>query len=125
MGIMNTIEAFENPTPITTRYLRQNKWVVNYYDVNDTWRKTLIVPIDEMDEHGRSLFIVFELLYCITTKIFTARVFNITSSHIIGKFSSKVYSRRNFDSQDELELLLENNTLLKIFKKNENNERED
>lgn len=125
MGIMNTIEAFENPTLITTRYLRQNKWVVNYYDVDDTWRKTLIVPVDEIDEHGRSIFIVFELLYCITTKILTARVFNITSPNIIGKFSSKVYSRRNFDSQDELELLLEYNTLLKIFKKNENNERYD
>ena len=122
MGIMNAIEAYENQTPITTRYLRQNKWVVNYYDVDDTWRKTLIVPVDEMDEHGRSIFVVFEVLYCITTKIFTARVFNITSPNIIGKFSSKVYSRRNFDSQDELELLLEYNTLLKIFKKDENNE---
>lgn len=122
MGIMNAVEAYENPTPITTRYLRQNNWVVNYYDVDDTWRKTLIVPIDEMDEHGRSLFVVFEFLYCITTKILTARVFNITSPHIIGKFSSEVYSRRNFDSQDELELLLEYNTLLKIFKKDENNE---
>ena len=122
MGIMNAIESYENPTPITTRYLRQNKWVVNYYDVNDTWRKTLIVPIDEMDEQGRSLFVVFEVLYCITTKILTARVFNITSPNIIGKFSSKVYSRRNFDSQNELELLLEYNMLLKIFKKDENNE---
>lgn len=122
MGIMNAIESYENPTPITTRYLRQNNWVVNYYDVDDTWRKTLIVPIDEMDEQGRSLFVVFELLYCITTKILTARVFNITSPHIIGKFSSEVYSRRNFDSQDELELLLEYNMLLKIFKKDENNE---
>ena len=117
MGIMNTIEAYENPTPITTRYLRQNKWVVNYYDVDDTWRKTLIVPVDKIDEHGRSLFIVFELLYCITTKIFTARVFNITSPHIIGKFSSEVYSRRNFDSQDELELLMEGNMLINMFKK--------
>lgn len=116
MGIMNTIEAFENPTPITTRYLRQNKWVVNYYDVNDTWRKILIVPVGEIDEQGRSLFIVFELLYCITTKILTARVFNITSSHIIGKFSSEVYSRRNFESQDELEYLLEDNVLINMFK---------
>ena len=117
MGIMNTIETFENPTPITANYLRQNKWVVNYYDVDDTWRKTRIIPVDEMDEHGRSLFIVFELLYCITTKILTVRVFNITSPHIIGKFSSEVYSRRNFDSQDELELLMEGNMLINMFKK--------
>lgn len=116
MGIMNTIEAFENPTPITTRYLRQNNWVVNYYDVDDTWRKTLIVPIDKIDEQGRSLFVVFEVLYCITTNILTARVFNITSPHIIGKFSSEVYLRRNFDSQDELELLMEGNMLINMFK---------
>lgn len=113
MGIMNTIEAFENPTSITTSYLRQNKWVVNYYDVNDTWRKTRIIPIDETNG---SLFVVFELLYCITTKIFVARVFNITSPHIIGKFSSEVYSRRNFDSQDELECILEDNVLINMFK---------
>lgn len=116
MGIMNAVEAYENPTPITTKYLRQNKWVVNYYDVNDTWRKTRIVPVDEMDEQGRSLFVVFELLYCTTTKIFVARVFNITSSHITGKFSSEVYSRHNFDSQDELELLMEDNILINMFK---------
>ena len=116
MGIMNAIEAYENPTPITTRYLRQKKWVVNYYDVNDTWRKTRIVPVDEMDEQGRSLFVVFELLYCITTKILTARVFNNTNPHITGKFSSEVYSRHNFDSQDELELLMEDNTLINMFK---------
>ena len=122
MGIMTAIEAYEKPTPITTRYLRQNKWVVNYYDVNDTWRKTRIIPVDEIDEHSRSLFVVFEVLYCITTKILTARVFNITSPHIIGKFSSEVYSRRNFESQDELELLMEDNTLINIFKKDENNE---
>ena len=122
MGIMNTIEAYENPTPITANYLRQNNWVLNYYDVDDTWRKTRIIPVDEIDEQGRSLFVVFEVLYCITTKILTARVFNITSPHIIGKFSSEVYSRRNFDSQDKLELLLEYNMLLKIFKKDENNE---
>lgn len=116
MGIMNTIEVFENPTPITTRYLRQNNWVVNYYDVDDTWRKTLIIPVDKIDEYGRSLFIVFELLYCITTKILTARVFNITSPHIIGKFSSEVYSRRNFESQEELGYLLEDNVLINMFK---------
>jgi hypothetical protein len=104
MGIMNAVEAYENPTPITTKYLRQNKWVVNYYDVNDTWRKTRIVPIDETKG---SLFVVFELLYCTTTKIFVARVFNITSPHITGKFSSEVYSRRNFESQEELEYLLD------------------
>ena len=125
MGIMTAIEAYEKPTPITTRYLRQNKWVVNYYDVNDTWRKTRIIPVDEIDERGRSLFVVFEVLYCITTKILTARVFNITSPHIIGKFSSEVYSRHNFESQDELELLMEDNTLINIFKKDENNERYD
>ena len=113
MGIMNAIEAYENPTPITTRYLRQNKWVVNYYDVNDTWRKTRIVPIDETNG---SLFVVFELLYCTTTKSFVARVFNITSPHITGKFSSEVYSRHNFDSQDELELLMEDNILINMFK---------
>jgi hypothetical protein len=113
MGIMNAVEAYENPTPITTKYLRQNKWVVNYYDVNDTWRKTRIVPIDETKG---SLFVVFELLYCTTTKIFVARVFNITSPHITGKFSSEVYSRHNFDSQDELELLLEDNILINMFK---------
>ena len=116
MGIMNAVEAYENPTPITTIYLRQNNWVVNYYDVDDIWRKTLIVPVDEMDEQGRSLFVVFELLYCITTKILTARVFNITSPHITGKFSSEVYSRHNFDSQDELELLMEDNILINMFK---------
>lgn len=116
MGIMNTIEAFENTAPITASYLRNNNWVLNYYDVDDTWRKTRIIPVDEMDEHGRSLFVVFELLYCKTTKILTARVFNITSPHIIGKFSSEVYSRRNFDSQDELELLLEDNMLINMFK---------
>lgn len=113
---MNAVEVYENPTPITTKYLRKNKWVVNYYDTNDTWRKTLIVPVDEMDEQGRPLFVVFELLYCITTKIFVARVFNITSPHIIGKFSSEVYSRHNFDSQDELELLMEDNILINMFK---------
>lgn len=122
MGIMNTIEVFENPTPITSKYLRQNKWVVNYYDTNDTWRKTRIIPINEMDEHGRLLFVVFEVLYCITTKILVIRVFNIASTHIIGKFSSKVYSRHNFDSQNELEILLEDNILINIFKKDENNE---
>ena len=116
MGIMNAIESYENPTPITTKYLRQNKWVVNYYDVNDTWRKTRIVHVDEIDEQGRSLFVVFELLYCTTTKIFVARVFNITSPHITGKFSSEVYSRHNFDSQDELELLMEDNILINMFK---------
>lgn len=122
MGIMNAIESYENPTPITARYLRQNKWVVNYYDVNDTWRKTRIVPVDEMDEQGRSLFVAFEVLYCITTKILVIRVFNITSPHITGKFSSEVYSRHNFDSQDELELLMEDNILINMFKKDENDE---
>lgn len=122
MGIMNAVEVYENPTPITTKYLRQNEWVVNYYDVNDTWRRTRIVPVDEKDEQGRLLFVVFEFLYCITTKILVIRVFNITSPHITGKFSSEVYSRHNFDSQDELELLMENDMLLKIFKKDENNE---
>lgn len=116
MGIMNAVEAFENPTPITTRYLRQNEWVVNYYDVNDTWRKTRIVQVDEMDEQDRLLFVVFEFLYCITTKILVIRVFNITNPHITGKFSSEVYSRHNFDSQDELELLMEDNTLINMFK---------
>lgn len=122
MGIMNAVEVYENPTSITTKYLRQNEWVVNYYDVNDTWRRTRIVPVDEKDEQGRLLFVVFEFLYCITTKILVIRVFNITSPHITGKFSSEVYSRHNFDSQDELELLMENDMLLKIFKKDENNE---
>lgn len=122
MGLLDGINKLNNPTLITTRWLRQNSWVVNYYDVDDTWRKTRIIPINEMDEQGRSLFVVFEFLYCITTKILVIRVFNITSPHIAGKFSSEVYSRHNFDSQDELELLLEDNMLLKIFKKDENNE---
>lgn len=122
MGLLDGINELNNPTLITTRWLRQNRWVVNYYDVNDTWRKTRIIPVDEMDEQGRSLFVVFEFLYCITTKILAVRVFNVTSPHIIGKFSSEVYSRHNFDSQIELELLLEDNMLLKIFKKDENNE---
>lgn len=116
MGIMNAIEAYENPTPITTKYLRQNSWVVNYYDVDDTWRRTRIVQFDEMDEQDRLLFVVFEFLYCITTKILVIRVFNITHSHIVGKFSSEVYSRHNFDSQDELELLMEDNILINMFK---------
>ena len=116
MGIMDAIEAYEKPTLITANYLRRNSWVVNYYDVDDTWRKTRIIPVDEIDERGRSLFVVFEFLYCKTTKILTIRVFNITSPHIIGKFSSEVYYRRNFESQDELELLLEDNMLINMFK---------
>lgn len=122
MGLLDGINELNNPTPITTKWLRQNNWVVNYYDVNDTWRKTRIIPIDEMDEQGRSLFVAFEVLYCITTKILVIRVFNITSPHITGKFSSDVYSRHNFDSQNELELLLEDNILINMFKKDENNE---
>jgi hypothetical protein len=119
MGIMNTIEVYENPTPITTRYLRQNEWVVNYYNSDNVWRKTRIISMNDVDDSGRLLFVVFELLYGTITKTLTARVFNITSPHIAGKFSPEVYSRHNFDSQDELEILLENETLINIFKKNE------
>lgn len=119
MGLLDGINELNNPTPITTRWLRQNSWVVNYYDVNDTWRKTRIVQVDEMDEQDRLLFVVFEFLYCITTKILVIRVFNITSPHITAKFSSEVYSRKNFNSLTELEILLEDETLINIFKKNE------
>ena len=119
MGLLDGINELNNPTPITTRWLRQNKWVVNYYDVNDTWRKTRIIPIDKVDEYCRSTFVVFEFLYCITTKILVIRVFNVTSPDIIGKFSSEVYSIKNFDSLTELEILLEDETLINIFKKNE------
>jgi hypothetical protein len=116
MGIMNAVEAYENPTPITTKYLRQNEWVVNYYNSDNVWRKTRIISMNDVDDSDRLLFVVFELLYGTITKTLTARVFNITSPHIAGKFSPEIYLRRNFESQDELELLLEDNTLINMFK---------
>lgn len=121
MGIMNAIEAYENPTPITTKWLRKNSWVVNYYDIDDTWRKSKITYYDIVRDGDEGLIIhpVFELLYCITTQILTIRVLNITNDDIRKHFSSKVYSQKNFNSLTELEMLLEDNILINIFKKNE------
>ena len=121
MGLLDGINELNNPTPITTKWLRQNNWVVNYYDVNDTWRKSKIiyydVPID--DDTGVVICPVFEFLYCITTQVLTVRILNITNDKIRKYFSSTVYSQKNFNSLTELEILLEDETLINIFKKNE------
>lgn len=123
MGLLDGINELNNPTLITIKWLRQNNWVVNYYDVNDTWRKTRIVNTIVRDDDIEFVICpVFELLYCITTQILTIRVFNITNSDIRKHFNSKVYSRKNFNSLTELEILLEDETLIDIFKKDENNE---
>ena len=124
MGLLDGINELNNPTPITTKWLRQNSWVVNYYDVNDTWRKSKIVYYDVAIDDDIEFVIcpVFELLYCITTQILVIRVLNITNDNIKKHFSSMVYSQKNFNSLSELEILLEDETLINIFKKDENNE---
>ena len=122
MGLLDGINELNNTTPITTKWLRQNNWVVNYYDVvNDTWRKSKITYYNIVGDDDKGLIIhpVFELLYCITTQILTIRVLNITNDDIRKHFSSKVYSLKNFNSLIELEMLLEDETLINIFKKNE------
>ena len=120
MGLLDGINELNNPTSITTKWLRQNNWVVNYYDVNDTWRKTRIVnTIVKDDDIEFVICPVFELLYCITTQLLVIRVLNITNDDIRKRFSSKVYSRKNFNSLSELEILLEDEILINIFKKNE------
>ena len=124
MGLLDGINELNNPIPITTKWLRQNSWVVNYYDVNDTWRKSKIVYYDVAIDDDIEFVIcpVFELLYCITTQILVIRVLNITNDNIKKHFSSMVYSQKNFNSLSELEILLEDETLINIFKKDENNE---
>ena len=120
MGLLDGINELNNTTPITTKWLRQNNWVVNYYDVvHDTWRKSKITYYDIAADGDKGLIIhpVFELLYCITTQVLTIRVLNITNDDIRKHFSSKVYSLKNFNSLIELEMLLEDNTLINIFKK--------
>lgn len=123
MGLLDGINELNNTTPITTKWLRQNSWVVNYYDVNDTWRKSKIILFNiEGDIMDIMVPVVFELLYCITTQILVIRVLNIANDNIREYFSSEVYSRKNFNSLTELKILLEDETLINIFKKNENNE---
>lgn len=121
MGLLDEINELNNPIPITTKWLRQNSWVVNYYDVNATWRKSKIVYYDVVVDDDIEFVIcpVFELLYCITTQKLTIRVLNITNNNIKKYFSSKIYSQKNFNSLTELKILLEDETLINIFKKNE------
>ena len=117
MGLLNGINELTNPTPITTKWLRQHSWVINYYDVNDTWRKSKIILFNI--DGDMMVPVVFELLYCTTTQILVIRVLNITNDNVRGYFSSEVYSQKNFDSLTELEILLEDETIINIFKKNE------
>lgn len=120
MGLLDGINELNNPTPITTKWLRQNNWVVNYYDVDDTWRKSRIVYYDvAIDDIEFVICPVFEFLYCITTQVLTVRILNITNDKIRKYFSSKVYSQKNFNSLSELKILLEDEILINIFKKNE------